>query len=248
MLERDMEDLLSEFPNDFFPGHGFVLKGRQQAFAGVGRFDLLFVDSYQSNVLMELKAVVAKYENASQLAMYKEALEAKGEKNILMWLVAPQIPGSVREFLDRIGIEYTEIHEAQFRRIAERHGIPFGTRVIETPLAGSPTRPSLPRSDRGARQLADELQLLPNLDKAKLESLIRSFEAAAKRRIDVSLALKLRTEILESDQPSLSRATALQLAKWCKTTNPVYWDGMEVAKKISEALFGRVLDRDLFGV
>jgi hypothetical protein len=40
-----------------------------------------------------------------------------------MWLVAPQIPNSVREFLDRIGIEHSEIHEAQFRRVAERHDV-----------------------------------------------------------------------------------------------------------------------------
>ena len=34
-----------------------------------------------------------------------------------------------------------------------------------------------------------------------------------------------------------------QLAKWCKTENPLYWDGMEVARKISQLLFGCVLDR-----
>lgn len=32
------------------------------------------------------------------------------------------VPNSVREFLDRIGIEYTEIHVAEFRRVAERRG------------------------------------------------------------------------------------------------------------------------------
>lgn len=55
----------------------------------------------------------------------KDALQQRGEQNVLMWLVAPQIPNSVREFLDRIGIEYSEIHEAQFRKVAERHGIKF---------------------------------------------------------------------------------------------------------------------------
>ena len=39
-----------------------------------------------------------------------------------MWLVAPHLSNSVREFLDRIGIEYSEIHEAEYRRVAERHG------------------------------------------------------------------------------------------------------------------------------
>ena len=123
MLERDIEDLIAGFPDEFFEGHSFVLRGRQQAFAGIGRFDLLFSDQFKTNVLMELKAVTAKYENATQLAKYKESLEARGERNMLMWLVAPHIPASVREFLDRIGIEYSEIHEAQFRRVAERHGI-----------------------------------------------------------------------------------------------------------------------------
>jgi len=98
MVEREMEDLIAEFPEEFF--YGFSLVGRQQSFAGVGRFDLLFTDRYQTRVLIELKAVTAKYENATQLAKYKEALDAKGESNILMWLVAPSIPSSVREFLD----------------------------------------------------------------------------------------------------------------------------------------------------
>jgi RecB family endonuclease NucS len=96
MLERDMENLIAAFPEEFFPGYRFVLTGRQQSFCGAGRFDLLFTDSYQTKVLMELKAVTAKYENATQLAKYKEALEARGECNILMWLVAPSVPSAVR--------------------------------------------------------------------------------------------------------------------------------------------------------
>jgi antitoxin component of RelBE/YafQ-DinJ toxin-antitoxin module len=248
MIEREMEDLIAQFPNEFFPDRGFVLKGRQQSFAGIGRFDLLFVDSYGSQVLMELKAGVAKYENASQLAKYKEALETKGEANILMWLVAAQIPNPVREFLDRIGIEYSEIHEVQFKRVAERHGIPFQARVPETASVVLQTHQSAPSSRPGILTVAGEYQLRENLDKDKLESLIQSFESAAKRRIDVSLALKLRKEVLERNPPSLSLGTVKQLAKWCKTSNPVYWDGMEVARKISEVLFGRVLDRDRLGV
>ncbi|MCL5279521.1 MAG: hypothetical protein M1376_06410 [Planctomycetes bacterium] len=55
------------------------------------------------------------------MAKYKEALNARGIKNILMWLVAPLVPGAIREFLDGIGIEYSEIHEATFKEVAERH-------------------------------------------------------------------------------------------------------------------------------
>ena len=57
MRESQMEDLIASYPDEFFPGKGFELKGRQGSFAGVGRFDLLFVDRYRTNILMELKAV-----------------------------------------------------------------------------------------------------------------------------------------------------------------------------------------------
>ncbi len=127
MLERDMEELIASHPDDFFPGRGFEIKGRQKSFAGVGRFDLLFEDRFKTIILMELKAVPAKYEDATQLAKYKDELQSRGEKHILMWLVAPQLSNSVREFLDRIGIEYSEIHETEFRHVAERHGLPIRT-------------------------------------------------------------------------------------------------------------------------
>ena len=54
MLERDMEELIAQFPNEFFPDRGFILSGRQQVFPGIGRFDLLFVDCHQTRVLMEV--------------------------------------------------------------------------------------------------------------------------------------------------------------------------------------------------
>lgn len=144
MIERDMEDLIAGFPEDFFRRGRLVLKGRQQSFAGAGRFDLLFEDEFGTNILMELKARAAKYEDATQLAKYKEELERRGEQHVLMWLVAPHVPSSVREFLDRIGIEYTEIHVAEFRRVAERHGAPIkseieGPEVVATAIAGRRT-------------------------------------------------------------------------------------------------------------
>ena len=132
MLEKDMEDLIAQHPDDFFPGKGLELKGRQKSFAGVGRFDLLFQDRFKTNILMELKAVPARYEDATQLAKYKDELQNRGEKHILMWLVAPQLSNSVREFLDRIGIEYSEIHEAEFRRVADRHGMPVRSEAPAT--------------------------------------------------------------------------------------------------------------------
>ena len=78
MLERDMEDLTANYPDDFFLDRGFQLIGRQKSFAGVGRFDLLFVDRFKTNILMELKAISAKYEDALRLPNTKTSYKIAG--------------------------------------------------------------------------------------------------------------------------------------------------------------------------
>jgi P4 family phage/plasmid primase-like protien len=123
MTEHEMEELIARYPKEFFPRKDLVLKGRQRSFSGVGRFDLLFQDEHGTNVLVELKAVPAKYDHADQLGKYRDALMQRGERYVLMWLVAPHIPGSVREFMDRIGIQYTEIHEAEYQDVARRNNV-----------------------------------------------------------------------------------------------------------------------------
>lgn len=152
MVERDMEDLIASFPGDFFPQRNLVLKGRQRSFAGVGRFDLLFEDQFQTNILMELKAVPARYEDATQVAKYKDELTRRGEKNILMWLVAPQIPTSLREFLDRIGIEYSEIHIGEFRRVAARRGVQIASEARPDAPGTGGERISLPAPGHAAER------------------------------------------------------------------------------------------------
>jgi Endonuclease NucS C-terminal domain len=244
MLERTMEDLIAQFPDELFPNSGLTLVGRQKSFKDVGRFDLLFRDRHGTRVLMELKARVAKYEDATQLARYKDELERRGTQNVLMWLIAPQIPNSVREFLDRIGIEYSEIHEAQFRRVAERHGIASDYSGAERQQARAET----PTEGARARYDMSGYEFHQGFNRAQLDTLLKKFEAVAKRRIDVSLARSLRAELLTAEAPSMSTATIKQLARWCDTDAPIYADGMEVARKISELLFGKVLDRTRLGV
>jgi hypothetical protein len=129
MIEKEMEDLIANYPGDFFPRKQLTLIGRQKTFPGVGRFDLMFKDEFDSNILMELKARPAKYKDATQVAKYRDALINLGNKGIIMWLVAPVISMAVREFLDRIGIEYSEIHEVEFRRIAEKYDYVFTSEI-----------------------------------------------------------------------------------------------------------------------
>jgi hypothetical protein len=153
MIEKDMEDAIASFPDDFFPRKHLVLVGRQQSFSGVGRFDLLFEDEFKSTILMELKARTLKYDDATQVARYGDELKRNGGRNIIMWLVAPQIPTSVREFLDDKGIEYTEIHFAEFRRVAERHAF-----LIQSETTATQTPAVVPSVARGGSPFGPELR------------------------------------------------------------------------------------------
>jgi len=152
MTEREMEDLLARYPEKFFPRRSFELKGRQVELAGVGRFDLRFEDQDGNSHLMELKAVPAKFEHVDQLTKYKKALVEQGKRRVFLWLVATKIPKNLVDFLDDNGIEHAEIHEAEYRHVAEEFDYEFKSEK-EAPVSGpagsgpvSPRGPSaLPR-------------------------------------------------------------------------------------------------------
>ena len=93
-----------------------------------------------------------------------------------------------------------------------------------------------------------EYTLRTDFDRARLKSLLENFKAVVKRSQDKSLALKLEEELLQTEPPTMTYQTLSQLAKWCHTHGHIYWDGMEVARKISILLFGQVVDRKKLGV
>ena len=264
MIEREMEDLIASFASDFFPRRQLVLKGRQRSFSGVGRFDLLFEDEFQTNVLMELKARPGKYEDATQLARYKDELDRQGERNVLMWLVAPQIPNSVREFLDRIGIEYSEVHEAEFRRVAERHGVtsPFS----ESPAVGDliPTKPTVigtkanrqPRLEpRLSRVETGPTVAVPSplrwasrgydlvlvnreaLDHTQFASLIQSFEDAVPSCRNARVIASLREWEAGNAGSALALSECQSLLRWVTTSG--WKSAVPAAEAIWSHLFGR---------
>ena len=144
-----------------------MLVDRQRSFAGVGKFDLLFEDEFKTNILMELKARPLKYDDATQVARYRDELKRNGYKNVIMWLVAPQIPGHIRDFLDDKGIQYSEFHVAEFRLIAERHDFVIKSEV-ERENVSPPTTSigragtvvtSRPGERRGLRPLCQQVRL-----------------------------------------------------------------------------------------
>jgi hypothetical protein len=268
MIEKDMEDLIASFPDDFFPRKHLVLVGRQQSFSGVGRFDLLFEDEFKSTILMELKARTLKYEDATQVARYGDELKRNGCRNIIMWLVAPQIPISVRDFLDDKGIEYTEIHFAEFRRVAERHAflIQSETAATQTPAVapsvgrgGSLSRPEL-RSPRRTVSVTTVptgpvvvspsllqwkasgydlvLQNPESFDAKKFLGLVDTFASVVRSGKNKSLVEDLKAWAENPRYTRLASATIESLLRWTTTGATTWKASLPYAHEVWAYLFG----------
>jgi len=102
----------------------------------VCKYDVLFSDRFGNQILMELEAVTAKSGDADQLVRYQQALTASRHRNVILWLVAPMIPKQTAGFLDRYGVEHSQIHEAEFQQVAARHDYSFASeaKVLNQPL------------------------------------------------------------------------------------------------------------------
>ena len=130
LREHQLEDILAAHPDDFFPDRGFRLIGRQQSFAGVGRFDLLFEDLANRRWLIELKAVSLKITDTDQVMRYHEELQSRARGEALIpCFVAPHVPPHVRTYLDGKGIEYREITLAEFGRVAAAHQMSWSSQI-----------------------------------------------------------------------------------------------------------------------
>lgn len=84
--------------------------------------------------------------------------------------------------------------------------------------------------------------LNPTFDRRKLDRLLLFFESEVKQETHRKLALELRDQLLNSSPPTITEHTFKRLAKWCKTDG-IYGDGMQAAQRMSELLFGRIIDR-----
>jgi len=266
MNEKDMEDLIATYPEDFFPQKHFVLIGRQRSFEGVGRFDLLFEDEFKSTILIELKARTLKYEDATQVAKYRDELKRNGCRNIVMWLVAPQIPHSVREFLDDKGIEYSEFHVPEFRRIAERHQFeiksesgprqelvpsasigdtrgfvsPQLPRRVRTPSSVVPTGPAVTsRPTLRWRAVGYDLVLdnPDSFDAKRFLSLVDGFAAAVRSGKNRSLVNDLKHWVEDVHHGHLASETVESLLRWT-ITGTIWKAAVPYAYEVWAYLFG----------
>lgn len=244
MTEREMEEIIWNYPDKCL-NESLTQFSRQQR-SSIGRSDLVFTDRLGRLLVIEIKKGKLGRDGIGQVVDYLGMMKKQfPDKPVELMLVANEIPEERKLACEQYNIEWREIPEKRFRDIAAEVGYEFASEVAASRgLAQPRSEPVIPRPRSGT---GTTYELDSIFDRVELERLVSTFESVVRRDIDRSLATKLRRELLDRESPSLTRATVVQLAKWCNTTNPLYADGMDVAKKISLLLFRRQLDRKDFG-
>jgi hypothetical protein len=125
MLEKDIENIVAEHPEDIFPGEGFKLIGQQIVIEG-RRLDILFEDKHKRQVIVEVKRGILTRDSSGQLAEYYGLLKnANKDKIYELILCANIIPKERRIFLESIGIECKELGITQITEMAKKYDYKF---------------------------------------------------------------------------------------------------------------------------
>jgi hypothetical protein len=125
MLEKDIENLIAQYPEDFFPNEGFSLISQQYSIEGK-RIDILFEDTLKRKIIVEVKRGILTREASGQVAEYFGLLKSKNQDSFYeMVLCANVIPKERRLFLEHIGIECKELGIAFISEIAKKRNYTF---------------------------------------------------------------------------------------------------------------------------
>jgi len=125
MLEKDIENLIAQYPDDFFPNSGFRLKG-QQIQVGRCRIDIMFIDKYYRKIVVEVKRGILSRNAAGQIIEYYGLLKQEYPNEVIeLILCANVIPPERRMFLENVGIEYKELGISLITKIAKKYGYKF---------------------------------------------------------------------------------------------------------------------------
>jgi len=125
MLEKDIENLIAQYPNDFFPNSGFALKG-QQVKLGRCYADIVFADKHNRTVIIEVKRGLLSRDASGQIIEYYGLLKQERPEEIIeLILCANTIPHERKIFLENAGIECKELGLSALLNIAKRHNYAF---------------------------------------------------------------------------------------------------------------------------
>jgi len=125
MLEKDIENLIAQHPDDIFPGEGFKLIGQQIIVEG-RRLDILFEDKHKRQVIVEVKRGILTREASGQIAEYYGLLKNENkDRSYELILCANIIPKERKTFLETIGIACKELGVIQITELAKKYDYKF---------------------------------------------------------------------------------------------------------------------------
>lgn len=148
MTEREMEELLWNYPERFFDEP--LKKFRRQLTSRIGRSDLIFEDSATRLVIVEIKLGRLPRRAFFQLNEYQEAERTRNpERQLRPILVANIVPQEREAVCAREGIECRAISDKKFREVAAEVGFVFESETYPR------SRPQLPSSKARARYVPE---------------------------------------------------------------------------------------------
>jgi len=125
MLEKDIENLIAQHPEEFFPGQGLTLVAQQKVVER-RRLDILFLDQHRRQVVVEVKRGILSREASGQIAEYYGLLKnAHPESIVELILCANIIPRERKTFLETIGIECLELGLLRILEVAKKYDYRF---------------------------------------------------------------------------------------------------------------------------
>lgn len=125
MLEKDIENLIAKYPEEFFPNEGFRLINQQENVEGK-RIDILFEDKHMRKIIIEVKRGILTRDASGQIAEYYGLLKQRDQdQNIELILCANTIPNERKKFLETIGIDCKELGIKQLTDLAQKYNYKF---------------------------------------------------------------------------------------------------------------------------
>lgn len=125
MLEKDIENLIAQHPNEFFPNANFKLQGQQVKLVSCYA-DILFTDKYERKIIIEVKRGILSRDAAGQVIEYYGLLKQKQPDAIIeLILCANTIPHERKLFLENVGIECKELGLSLIQQVANKYNYKF---------------------------------------------------------------------------------------------------------------------------
>lgn len=126
MLEKDIENLLVKYPNEFLSKYSLTVKG-QQVKLGTYYADVVFEDKSGDMVIAEIKRGILRRDALGQAIEYYGLLKKKEpNKDIKLMLIANVIPEGMTAFLnEKLGVEFVEIPVSKIKSVAAKHSYRF---------------------------------------------------------------------------------------------------------------------------